>query len=840
MIRLARISTVFLLLLPLNAAPLGLGDINLQSALNQPLDARIALTAIGQTRMEEVSVRLASREAFAQAGLERPLFLSDLKFTIERDESGVPVVSIRSGQAIAEPFLDFLVEMNWPNGRLLREYTVLLDPPLLLDEAPVPVAAPAVAPAPVVAQSAPARAAAAASAAAPRPGPQVQQDTSGAWSYGPVARDATLWSIAQELRGLDTSYSVEQIMMALLRSNPEAFYNGNVNELKAGYVLRIDDPALIGAMSQAAALAEARRQTTQWMDAKREAADRAANRPQAGESAPVAAADTAGAAASSGPLLRLSAPDKADVERFAAGAIDGEFESGAVDHLRQELTEALEVSASARQENVELRQRLAALEEQIASMQRLLTLQEDTLAGLQSGAAANQADQARRDGNPLASLLNDPLMLGVAGFGALLLAILGWLVARRRRSARAALEEFTVAAPFSGGQAVAAGAASAGAGVAGAGLIVAEEDIDRAAAGSAGGDEDDVIQAEEDEIDVLAEADVYLAYRRIDKAEELLRQAIKDDPERTDLRLKLLEVYAAGGDTDAFVLQSEVLRASLGEQDASLWDKVVAMGKRLAPEHPLFAAGAVVGLAAGAAERDVVDESVDPELAGFDFEAFGRSLEHADDGDRAAHSFTAHGENDGALEFNLDEDMLARLHESADGDAGNDTGNAGADAWLSGGAPDADDAAGREETGFASAAADASVGLDDVGGETRWPGSLGDMVGMPAQAGMAAVAETAENDGDRDENELELSSDIDWLTAVGEELTAFESDELADGEDFSGLISGTDEVGTKLDLAKAYIDMGDEESARSILSEVTSEGSEDQQREASALMRQMG
>lgn len=844
LIRLARISIVFLLLLPLNAAPLGLGDINLESALNQPLDARISLTAVGQTRIEDISVRLASREAFTQAGLERPLFLSDLKFAIERDGTGTPVVRIRSGQAIVEPFLDFLVEVNWPNGRLLREYTVLLDPPLLLDEAPVPVAAPAAAPAPVVAQSTPARTAAPA-AAAQRPGPQVQQSADGAWSYGPVARDATLWSIAQELRGQDTSYSVEQIMMALLRSNPDAFYNGNVNELKAGYVLRIDDPALIGAMSQAAALAETRRQTSQWMDAKRGAADRATNRPQAAEPAPVAASN-AGAAASSGPLLRLSAPDKADVDRLAAGAIEGESESGAAEHLRQELTEALEVSESTRQENIELRQRLVALEEQIASMQRLLTLQEDTLASMQGGAApAAQADQPRRDGNPFAALLNDPMMLGVAGAGVLLLLTLGWLVARRRRIARASLEEFTVPAPFSGGQTASAapmaGMAAAG-GAAGAGLIVAEDDeAGRTVATAADGDETDVMQAEEDEIDILAEADVYLAYRRIDKAEELLKEAIKADPERTDLRLKLLEVYAAGGDTDAFVLQSEVLRASLGERDASLWDKVVAMGKRLAPEHSLFAAGAV-GLAAKAAESAVVDNSVDPELAGFDFEAFGRSLENSDDNAAHSHAFSAHNETGGDLDFNLDEDTLARLGDTAGGN--------GDDTWLGGSNIGAGDAvAVADEALLATADVAGNNGLDtfdldhavdEADADGRRPGSLGDMLGMPAQVAAVDTVQAVELDDSADENELELGSDIDWLSAVGEELAAFESDGLADGEDFSDLISGTDEVGTKLDLAKAYIDMGDGESARSILSEVSSEGSEDQQREASALMRQIG
>src|SRR5690606_3342264 len=142
LLRLTRILVVLLLLLPLNAAPLGLGDINLRSALNQPLDAEIELSSLGQTNVEDITVNLASREAFARAGIDRPPFLSGVTFEIAQGADGVASVRLSSSQPITEPFMDFLLEVNWPNGRLLREYTVLLDPPLLLDEAPAPVAAP--------------------------------------------------------------------------------------------------------------------------------------------------------------------------------------------------------------------------------------------------------------------------------------------------------------------------------------------------------------------------------------------------------------------------------------------------------------------------------------------------------------------------------------------------------------------------------------------------------------------------------------------------------------------------------------------------------------------------
>lgn len=847
--RLARISTVFLLLLPLNATSLGLGDIQLRSALNEPLDARIGLHALGQTRVEDIVVGLASREAFGQAGLDRPTFLSDLTFTVEAGANGQPAVRISSTQPIAEPFLDFLVEMNWPNGRLLREYTVLLDPPLMLDEAPMPIAAATAGSdraleEEIFGEELAAAAAAAsqqASASAPATSPRavpaaIGADANGAWSSGTVQRNATLWSIAQEMQSLGGSqYSTEQIMLALLRSNPEAFYNGNVNELKAGYVLRIDDPATIGEISRAGAIAEVRRQAEQWMDAKRDSAALAENRPQGAEATAQTGRAAGVATEPDGPRLRLSAPDKVDAERLAAGTNEGESEIGTAQNLRQELATALEVSESARQENIELRQRLAELEEQLGSMQRLIQLQDDSLATMQLGAGeqtpaqnpdqnpAAQPAEPVAGGNPYltmlkdyAALLNDPFMMGVAGVAVLLLLTLGWLIHRRRQVARAALEEFSMSAPVR----VAADRQFDMASepmVPAAGLAVEELDEDAVVnAAVAKGDSMDLMQAE-DEIDVLAEADVYLAYRRFDKAEELLKDAMRDDPGRNDLMFKLLEVYAASGDVDSFVLHAEALQTALDGHDAATWSKVVAMGRQLAPDHELFrgrpkaetGVAAVAAVVAGAAAADEAGF----DIGNFEFDREPSTIDLASsDGGIAAEE----------LHLDLDAEALAGLDESAGGTAVADA--AGPESlresfWQDAGDPSlasgADDAV---QAGFE--AADEGV-------------SLSDLASQPANSPLADVHAA-------DAEAPDLGGDIDWLSAVGEDFTTLESDLLADDEDFSALISGTDEVGTKLDLAKAYIDMGDQESALSILNEVSEEGSEDQQREASVLRRQIG
>lgn len=865
-----------LLLLPLNATSLGLSDIELRSALNQPLDAEIGLTSLGQTPIDEIRVGLASREAFTQAGLPRPLFLSGLRFEIADSANG-PVIKVTSSDPVVEPFLDFLIEVNWPNGRLLREYTVLIDPPLFLDESPAPVAAPtAVAEAPVVEN--PAQSAPPASASTPRrvAGTRgaaesgARPGANGAWEYGPVARDATLWSIAEEMRALDESWSIEQIMMALLRDNPEAFYNGNVNELKAGYVLRIDDPATIGDMSRAEAIAEARRQAEQWMDTKRTVAERAGARPQGGETAAAASPGGAGMA-DTGPRLRLSAPDALDAGRMSAGAAETGEEGATVARLREDLAAALEVSEAARQENADLRQRLVELEEQIASMQRLISLQEDTLAAMQAGAGAAAGagspeqrpteGRTERQATPAAppvgqvedgmttpidqvfAMLDDPLMLGFAGLVVLGIATLGWLVVRRRRLARESLEEFT-ATPLvaTGAAAAAAGAGKSVAATTGGDDGLDGDDFEAATASAATpvatASAPDLMQAEEDEIDILAEADVYLAYRRFDKAEELLRAAIQDDPQRHDLTLKLLEVLAAAGSAERFVAEAANAQAALQSGAAGLWDKVVVMGRRVAPDDALFAGDAtpasepVATAEAFDAAPDASDEFAVGDLGSlgdFDLGEF-EGLELDDAGTGAGHS-PAEGE-----------ETEVRAGEPA-AFAGNeeDAAGFGPDHDDEPGVPDIGAAAGSaEDAGANDLSFDAGMEADDAaeGTHTADVLHLDPVAGAHHPAGDFAAADDAP--GPRQETPQE----IDWLSAVGDDLTAFEGDEGAfegDGdEDFSGLISGTDEVGTKLDLAKAYIDMGDQESARSILSEVTEEGSEDQQREASELMRQIG
>jgi pilus assembly protein FimV len=136
-----------LLLTPAAALGLGLGEIRLGSSLNEPLSAEIDLVAATPEELAALEANLASPEVFARYGLDRPAFLGSLEFTVGRGQDGRSVLLVRSRDVISEPFVSFLIDVNWPRGRLLREYTVLLDPPAMLAAEETPAAAPIAAPA---------------------------------------------------------------------------------------------------------------------------------------------------------------------------------------------------------------------------------------------------------------------------------------------------------------------------------------------------------------------------------------------------------------------------------------------------------------------------------------------------------------------------------------------------------------------------------------------------------------------------------------------------------------------------------------------------------------------
>ncbi len=290
-----------LLALPSAAFALGLGDIRLLSPLNAPLDAEIELVDVAPDELNSVQVSLASRDTFTKYGLEWPAYLSGVQLKTQRTADGREIIKLKSTEAISEPFVTLLVEVNWARGRLVREYTMLLDPPVYApgqsQVASAPVAAPATtpgaregsiarateAPLPQAAPATPEPAAQPAppeAAATPAPSrhthaaaPVSAEAAAPAASGGShtVERGETLSGIAAGVAGASVnSAHARSWMLAIYNANPEAFRK-NMNVMRSGAVLRIPDAAEAAAISPAEASAEIHRQYTAWRGAAAEA-----------------------------------------------------------------------------------------------------------------------------------------------------------------------------------------------------------------------------------------------------------------------------------------------------------------------------------------------------------------------------------------------------------------------------------------------------------------------------------------------------------------------------------------------------------------------------------------
>ncbi|MDP9012678.1 MAG: peptigoglycan-binding protein LysM, partial [Pseudomonadota bacterium] len=271
-----RMMLIACLLSPSLSWALGLGEIHLNSSLNEPMNAEIDLIAAAPDELTALRATLASREAFTRYGIDKPPFLSSLTFKVGKGKDGRDALLVRSTDAIPEPFVTFLVEVNWARGRLMREYTVLLDPPVYTPGESAASAAPVTAPtsaAPPARRTPPATP----SAAPPSPTAADSSVTAPSAVTAPPAMGAsatansirvgkgdTLSKIVRNLRGGSTSQAdADQTMIALYRSNRDAF-GGNINVLRQGAILRVPDADQIAALNQKEAMGEVRRQMDAW------------------------------------------------------------------------------------------------------------------------------------------------------------------------------------------------------------------------------------------------------------------------------------------------------------------------------------------------------------------------------------------------------------------------------------------------------------------------------------------------------------------------------------------------------------------------------------------------
>jgi pilus assembly protein FimV len=623
-----------------NVFALGMGELELKSTLNQPLQAEIKLSNIDDLTEWEIKPSLASDGDFDRAGVEKVFFLSDIDFEIKGNR-----IVLTSDKSVTEPFLNFLVQVNWPSGRVLREYTLLLDPPVF-DDAIQPLAAKqtsqrvetqTVATAPVKAAKT----------------PNTWQSEAAAPGTYKVQKDDTLWEIAINTRP-NRQVSPQQMMLAIQDSNPGAFINGNINRLKTHKVLRIPTQQQMAARNDSQAVNEVLRQNRELRTAGAQI-DATAN---AGET------NKAEQLSGGGELKLLSKQSQVAESSGAGGDIErGEAGNGRQEGIQNDLAIALETLDTSTLENNDLKERLASLEEQIATLQRLVSLKDDQLASIQTidlqkeaqlesvpedftetddtgitenladadaalAADMNTLDDDAVEGNAedfnydgavvepeaeveaeidpalvaaqmqqqaedrykpkgfVAEMLAKPALAGgIAGGILLLLGLIGLGIKKRRDAKEGDIEDPELAGfdenfEFSEGDLDESS--------------LDDFEFDENDSASADnelnddllegiGSEDDDLEIETTDTvaqtsDVIGEAEIYIAYGRFDQAADLLKNSIEQEPSRIDLRVKLLEVYLETDDATSFA-ETELDLNSIGDLEAN--EKAVAMRSRV-------------------------------------------------------------------------------------------------------------------------------------------------------------------------------------------------------------------------------------------------------------------
>jgi pilus assembly protein FimV len=820
------------------AQALQLGEMTLKSKLNQPLSVEIELLDVGGLTASEITPSLASSQAFVDAGVDRQAFLNDLTFTPVINPSGRSVVRVTSSRPLPDSYVRFLLQVQWPSGRLMRDYSVLLDPAKF--EQPAPTTA----------------------TPAPRLGAPV---ASKAAQHTTTAHD-TLWEIAEKHRN---GASVQQTMLAIQALNPDAFLDGNINRLKTGRVLRLPDRVQATSLPQPEAIAEVTAQNTAWRQGRRSAANQAAGQQQLDATKRTQAGS---APSSSNAKDNLSLVSAQAAKKGAKGKV------GDSSGLSDKLAMTQEQLDTTRRDNEELKSRAADLQSQLDKLQKLIQLKNDQLARLQAekgdpAAAATAAMPAQLAGEPAPTpapataadtapvapaaepikadaapaaategkfndLLTNPIILGVIGGAAGLLVLLLLLLWVRHRNARLEEEkhlrmaralaeepEFTSNIDhdlppdsFEGLEmpppSVKLAAAPAPAPVVEPAVVVPT--VASVLAPLA------VAVAPQNSSDALAQAQSHIDRGHLNQAADVLEQAIKREPKRSDLRLKLMEVYGLQSDKDGFVTQERQLVAN-GDNHAQ-----VEQLKSRFPAMAVLAAGVSAAVAAAALDAQYVkdlleDKPVAPEPDAFDtdFDLSLDDLEAASPADINEDQQTfesllqqqtdAKASPDDLSDFDLDLQLDAPVSTQSDDD------------FLSGLEDAIADVPAAEPPTLTPAA------LDDFDLPEDFDLSLAD----EPQGAAAPDAFASELD--------DVNAELDRLSQSLEHPSiepSFTADDAALGGDEPefDFLSGTDEVATKLDLAQAYIDMGDADGARDILSEVLTEGDEAQRGEAKEML----
>ena len=367
---LRRVLLCVILLCVGTADAVTLGNARVNSFLSQPLDVEIDIVGLAPEQNQDLRLRIANQTHFDRLGITYENFLADLTFTVVRDGQRW-LVRVRSDRPINEPFVDFPLQMTWPGGSLVKQYTLLLDPPTRVR--PARTTRPRTQPTASPSQPAPASA-------------------SGPFTYGPVRPGETLWPIAKRFK--PSGVTTRQMAMALLRANPSAFIDGNVNRLRAGAILTIPSTAFVEELDAGTADADFAAQNRRW-----QASVATSQRPVEAPSSAIAPAPAPAPAATEGP--DEAADETAEVATDEQGQLRIVTEKERLDvaaaseqELKEQLLLTLEEIESNRITTGAIESRLARLEGELNRMQELVDLKDAQIAQLQSQLSAREAAEA--------------------------------------------------------------------------------------------------------------------------------------------------------------------------------------------------------------------------------------------------------------------------------------------------------------------------------------------------------------------------------------------------------------------------------------------------------------
>lgn len=858
---------VVALALSTTVSAMGLGGINVQSALGQPLKADIELVSLNKAEKASLVARLASADAYKGAGLEYP-YGNKFKFSVESRADGSSYLKASSAQPVNDPFVSMLVEVTWSSGKLLREYTFLLDPPGYVPEQPAPaevvVVAPAAMDAPVpvaevAAETSPApsigqsdaNAQAAESlkkqpdtmrAKVPSDEKALAKSTVAVPEAKPAAKSGdvtvqrgdTLNKIAAANKPVDVS--MERMLLALYRANAEQFDSRNMNRIKTGKILRLPEPADLNNVSQSEAVKEIRAQAADWNAYRQKLAGAASLSTQTQESQQVSAGKISSSVTDKTPVAKDSAKE---VLKLSKGEAPGDKAAGAGKSMsaQDKKNAAQEEEIAKAKAMKEEQSRLVLLEQNVKDMQRLAELKSAAAALAQPASATEEAAASAvaaasevaaasapvEQPKPKAvtpkivepeptlvdEILGEPLYLGAIAAIVLALGGLGYMVKRRQNKPAEmfAAEDVT--------------------GDATSRMAMPQESSpdtgDFTTLASSENNEAD----RSDDVDPISEADLFLNFGRDAQAEEVLKEALRNNPNDHRIHLKLLGIYANRVDVKSFSTIALQLRDS---GDDAAWQQAAAMGRKLEPNNPQYGGDAHIEDADSATMQTTAMNVIAEDESSVDFDL----------GD-AGKTMVLTPEEMPALDVMPEEEPEALPESTMDFDLTSTNPSMVA-----------------PEMDFDVTSTRPPMPAMEVPEESAEAGlpNLDDLIfdvtsTHPPMPAFQPEAEEPEVKAAPDDDGMEFTLDFPITEAAAEAKP--EAAEIG----LSGISLNLDDIGipeqttaesrderwhevaTKLDLARAYQEMGDQTGAREILEEVLRDGDEAQREAAQSLIDQL-